>query len=484
MTGMFVWAAGRWVYDCSQATPGDKPQMRTMMNPPKALATARFQAFKFDENTFDVPAIQFMFLAAASGGYISYKSIKDTDYEFIVDLPLLDFRLAPFPIGHTPEFPHNTIVLRPRLLKKVEQLGTTGAKLIQPIVELLPPQGTTQARQVKVTVPMSQLSGDPNAAGFLLSMGWSDPVGAQANKVKRCVLEIAKFAPKIKREDTGKILKEVFKKDIEKLKQEVINKVLDFTIVDFSNLPPPLPKIPVKVTVRDIDNQIPGHPVQKIVGDAFDLLLDALANILPHGDEEWQLHYGFNGHWKVHFQKPVNANKPVPFPLQIDETDAADKFKFDVRLAEGDLLFFAANGMELQPLGDMMRSRKDNRVITLNDKVVVWKNIVSPPPDAKVNRRNMVFQYVKKVMLDSTSTVAALGMDNSPLGYIDPNFSARGSSKNSNPMVIKDPLAKTDATQRANFARAIGEEAIVVEDSSILDYEITYHIEIKDLLGK
>ncbi len=74
MAGMFVWASGRFVYDCSRTTTGAKPQTCSMINPPRAIATATWEAVQFAEHLSadpnappsKVPAIRFMFLPASA----------------------------------------------------------------------------------------------------------------------------------------------------------------------------------------------------------------------------------------------------------------------------------------------------------------------------------------------------------------------------------------------------------------------------------
>jgi len=490
MTGMLVWAAGRWVYDCCQATAGTNPLMRTMINPPKALATARWQAFRFDENTHDVPAIQFMFLAASAASYLAHATLNDTDYEFVVDLPPIEVPVSPFPIGHRPDFLQNTIVVRPRLLKKLQPLAQAGAALIEPEIEPIPPDDPSGApKQVKVKIPAAAIKG--TAAGFLLSMGWFDPNLEQARRVKFCEVSITGFHPHVKREDTGKLLKEVFRDEIQELRSDVVKRVLDLTIVDLASVLP-FVKVPVVVTVRDVDHLLSGNdppgPIEKVVRGAFDALLDALAALIPSGDDEWLLHFGFNGRWRSHFDGSVTT-KPVNFGVDfLDETIDAqrrlkEKLVFTLTLAEGDPLFFSCNGMEVQPVGNIMHSGKANRTIRISGRDVPWREIVKAPPgvDPKQHRREIVFQYVRRVLFDTTTglTKVSLGMENFPLGLIDPDFSSRGLTRQHNPMMIKDVLKRSDVTRRAGLARSIGDQHLLVEEKAI-DYEISYHLEIRD----
>jgi hypothetical protein len=53
MANSYVWATGRLVYDCSRTTNDTPPKMCTMINPCKAIASARWQAFEFPENEFE-----------------------------------------------------------------------------------------------------------------------------------------------------------------------------------------------------------------------------------------------------------------------------------------------------------------------------------------------------------------------------------------------------------------------------------------------
>ena len=98
----------------------------------------------------------------------------------------------------------------------------------------------------------------------------------------------------------------------------------------------------------------------------------------------------------------------------------------------------------------------------------------------------MVFQYVLKVMTDTTEGVdkMALGFENSPLGLIDPDPSRRGTSPQSNPMVIQNNVKDTPVRRTATFARAVGDQMILVEDPSLRDYIIQYTLEIKDLVAQ
>jgi hypothetical protein len=212
--GDYFWASGRWVYDCTHVTSDDKDKglMPAQLHPVKAFACARYEGFKFDENERPVAAVRFLFFATKRGGYLNFgakdKDVADDecgveintkDYEFILDLPesppLEDIK---WPIGHSPVTDANTLVLRPSLLIDVKfapfevDTGTLADNLqfdkaVIPKVRLLKaadPKKPTQ-RQVKVTIPLTKFDASKDAYGVCISLGWFDPTGELADRVKR-----------------------------------------------------------------------------------------------------------------------------------------------------------------------------------------------------------------------------------------------------------------------------------------------------------
>lgn len=212
--GDYFWAVGRWVYDCTHTTSDDRDKglMPTQMHPIKAFACARYEGFKFDENERPVAAARFLFFATKRGGYLNLGKkgedvaddecgvkIDGTDYEFILDLPE-----SPAPqdiewaIGHAPVADANTLVLRPTLLIDVKfapftvDTGTFANDLqfdkgVIPNVRLLKPADPKKPtqRQVKVTIPLSKFDAKKDAYGVCISLGWFDPTGELADRVKR-----------------------------------------------------------------------------------------------------------------------------------------------------------------------------------------------------------------------------------------------------------------------------------------------------------
>ena len=190
MTGQYLWVSGRWIYDCGHA---EHDLMRSELHPCKAIASAQWEAVSFPENNnLYVPGIRFQFFASQLGGYKLFNAINDRDYEFIVDLPRLPGERMTWNIGHTPEFPLNTAVLRtPHLLHHADFISTASGQggSVQPIIEPIPPESPDQLpQQVKVKIPLTQLGMRDNYYGVILKLGWFDPDRSQARRVKKCTV--------------------------------------------------------------------------------------------------------------------------------------------------------------------------------------------------------------------------------------------------------------------------------------------------------
>jgi hypothetical protein len=205
MSNYYVWLLGRWIYDCGHATSdevsgADEGLMRSEIHPCKAMATAWWEAEKFDENgDLYVPAIKFLFFTSRRGGYVDFPAINDVDrngndFKFIVDLPKLTrTSAAQSAVGPSETTAANTLVSRgPRLLHKFDfqpfqaAAGTKGR--IDPIIEPIPLDDPEKPpEQVKITIPVTQLP-DCDAYGVIVSLGWYDPDKTEARKVKQCTV--------------------------------------------------------------------------------------------------------------------------------------------------------------------------------------------------------------------------------------------------------------------------------------------------------
>ncbi len=238
MAGQRVWLRGRWIYDCGHAIEN---KMRNELHPVLAMASARWEATSFEKTskviwppeaagseigfqTLHLPAIQFLFFTHRSGGYKDYPTITNEgkDYEFIVDLPAFDTGLLRWSLGRTAAFPFNTGTLRdakllchfnfkPFVRARAETLKNNGEAVendetdpaykfqrpsanpsVLPKVEIIPPKEGRFPRQVKVTIPVSQMQG-VDGYGVNISLGWYDSGNVQAKKVKKCTVNFTKI---------------------------------------------------------------------------------------------------------------------------------------------------------------------------------------------------------------------------------------------------------------------------------------------------
>lgn len=191
-SGDYFWAAGRYVYDCTHAQEDDKDKKLrypTLINPTKAIATCRYEAHLFDEADDPVPVTRFSFFACRKGGYIDFGGkhipFNDTNYEFLVDLPPVPDEEVTYDIGQIGDFKLNTLVIRPRLLKKIEFAPYQAASestiplskwfVKDPIIQIVKGLKGKLSRMLKVTIPMKDIPNDKDAYGFTLTLGWLAP---------------------------------------------------------------------------------------------------------------------------------------------------------------------------------------------------------------------------------------------------------------------------------------------------------------------
>ncbi len=214
-------------------------------------------------------------------------------------------------------------------------------------------------------------------------------------------------------------------------------------------------------------------------------MINTLANLVAGTQtEEWLLRVAVNGRWQTRFFGDVSKKANI----------IADPYEFKVSLGPDDLLFFASNGIEFNPVGDMMLAGHPDRLLKRkrDNHVLTWNEITSAKG---VDHEDIVFSYALDLLTGNPSTgLLALGIDNTPVGLIEPgDFSNPGSDPaSSNPLSMKTVQPSSVALQvpTAKFAeatsaipsasgKASSDEAILVEDSSRNDYRFTATINIQ-----
>jgi hypothetical protein len=218
-TGDWFWCAGRYVYDCTHATfertnDDDKGGLHaTAINPIKAFAVARYEADRYPGFDMPVPAVKFLFFASRRGGYWDFDRdmpMNESDYEFAVDLPPLPNDTGEYAVGKTPEFKFNTLVVRPRLLQRIEfgpfeiepdqaledEKGVNPGRTARwwngtPIIELGRAAPGKLPRMVKIKAPTSQMPTNQDFYCFMVSLGWYSP--ETVSRVKKVVVHMPHF---------------------------------------------------------------------------------------------------------------------------------------------------------------------------------------------------------------------------------------------------------------------------------------------------
>lgn len=188
-SGDWFWASGRFVYDCTHVLAPDKDKVElspTLINPVKAFAVGRYEAALFEESDEPIPVTTFSFFASKRGGYYDFEgkhiAFNGENYEFAVDLPPAPDDQVVYDIGQFSDFAKNTLVIRPRLLQKIEfapYLAGGESQLVwervQPIIQVVPGPAGQLPRMVKITVPLKDFPDKKDACGFTVSFGWLQP---------------------------------------------------------------------------------------------------------------------------------------------------------------------------------------------------------------------------------------------------------------------------------------------------------------------
>jgi hypothetical protein len=504
--GMYVWASGRWVYDCSRpdrvkADRTNPPKMYTMLNPVRAMATASWEAFGFPENTPTgvrtirnaVPAIRFMFIASQHGGHLDHPTIADEDYEFILDLPPPPEPPSPFPVGHTlahkrtdgvPDFPQNTIVLRPMLLRDLRRpfSNSNNVRLVTPVIELLQSaKGPGVVEQVKLTVPAGQLGRSKGHAGFLLSLGWFDPNLERANTAKSARVQIDAMRGRLSqdRDTPVETLRKLFDPELKEIKKKIVAEIAKIK----------LPIIPGNPTTIDelINNPLPeplhsmvagiAEEIKRLALTMVDKTLEELLNLLAAGvggatTEECMFHFGVNGRWTSRYldlernvRQDFKSPQGVPNPVDVE-----------VVLGPDDALHYASSGVEWNPVGNIMFEAQADRMLQGDGGAVNWSQISRA---SGTELRDLAFEYALQILKGGSGAGIAMGIENDPIGVKQPQ--ALDKPDGTNPIGMRNAQPGDVDVDRAasTFAHAEGRQSVLsVEVPAQKDYvlEGTVHI--------
>jgi hypothetical protein len=547
MTGMFFWAIGRSSYDCSHATAQNGRRVKkkdrkpagsqfsepellergvhlNQLHPLKAIGTARWEAFQFKENPKPVPAIQFMFFAnnqLSSAGFSQHPNTKDDperrlhksgfptlsdqDYQFIVDLPPFDFAQPKpeYPIGHTPEFALNTLVIRPRLLfnaqfssfenaggivedgddrGKLEITRATNATGPQPIVQQIIRKGQL-TQQALVTIPLTKLSAEFNSYGVIVSMGWLDPNAAQAKKVKKVTVRLVAIQP-------GADLHEDLSAAEWNLNIGVNGRWFQFRFEAKKN------------EKMDISKAILGTPEKPAPPVEVEMLLavDDFVMISVHGMEEDP----FDDLMRKppEFKRGTKRPPKEPPKTEIDEILKDPKAGFDelrARLLEGFGLKDRLLRRELKvniPTGtpDPRTLQRPTKEVTmpLIGREIDWDNDIDTDEDAtaSLTARALLFRLFIGNHVDA----------NDLLGMVDPNFPDPGRKNPNlseprlqddgdtpNPLQVQDILDEVGpgGTKKCRLTayatEIVGRMGTMAYDPQKLDYAFFYDVKVEDL---
>lgn len=321
-------------------------------------------------------------------------------------------------------------------------------------------------------IPLASLPDNAEACGFILTLGWFDPNLELAKKVSVCKVKFtAASGLRRVRNSIVRTLRDNLNQNGQQLLQQILQHANQFQIFG----------IPIGSTPL-------GGPVRNLVGKLVDAVLDFLEDTSPGHSEHWLFRMGVNGQWHGYYRDYV----PFTEDGVLVNFDAPPEF--DLLLSHEDLLAHAVNGADFGPVGSLMLAKPSSRTFEVDGKTPPWAEIVNPdgdPQKARKARLKMAIAYAIR-LLHLGPQGMGLGIDNEPLGFIDPQFFERTGPADP---TIEGKLNPVDIGRAGNlvsgsseapfFARAIDPEKILVENINVddkknKDYEIYYDISIQD----
>ncbi len=187
--------------------------------------------------------------------------------------------------------------------------------------------------------------------------------------------------------------------------------------------------------------------------------------------EEWMIKIGVNGRWFTQYFDGVRNNTSLKLNAQV----------IDFWLSEDDFIYVSSHGAEMDLVGDFFERARNDRTLTLDDKVIDWDKDVVPWNQAKLWRlcRRMGW------MMAST-----FKDENDPLGIIDPGHGRIGNKNQlqdvGNGVFLGNPIklkSVKDSTLKysliAYSTEADDLSAELLESTFIVDYTLNFSVDVK-----
>ncbi len=206
---------------------------------------------------------------------------------------------------------------------------------------------------------------------------------------------------------------------------------------------------------------------QTLVDKVFDGLLDALAGGAGAvSTEECMFHFGVNGRWTSRFlDLERNQRQPFSSPVEVE-----------VVLGPDDAAYYASSGVEWNPVGNIMFSSHDDRMLKLRGEAVNWQDIALASGN---DLRDLVFEYALQILVGGPGLPLGLGIENDPIGVKQPKALDQPDGTNPIGMQKTQPGDVPVDTTAATFAHAEGQQSVLsVEVPGKRDYVLdgTVHI--------
>ena len=182
------------------------------------------------------------------------------------------------------------------------------------------------------------------------------------------------------------------------------------------------------------------------------------------------MHFGVNGRWRTRYLDIEKRTQAFSSPVTVE-----------VQLGEDDVLFQSVGGVEWNPVGNIMFTGKNKRLLKRRDEAVVWSQIAQATGN---ELRDLMFEYALQILIGGEGQALALGIENDPLGLKQPG--ALDAPDGKNPMKMKDTPAgpATFDTSPARFAHSVGQQEVRAVEIAKDDYTLSGSVNVAKQLPK